>query len=70
MAMAVRCAQVGQRQQLVLYLGLTLVCAGDFLGIKYIEYRHKLHENLVWGAGFYEPGPGSMHLPAAVCSIA
>ena len=54
MALAVWCAQCGRRRELVLFLGLTLMCAVDFLGIKYIEYSHKFHDNLVWGVRFYE----------------
>jgi cytochrome c oxidase subunit III len=54
MAMAVWCAQTGHQRGLVIFLGLTLICATDFLGVKIIEYSHKFHDNLVWGMGFYE----------------
>ncbi len=54
MAMAVWCAQNNYRRGLCLFLGLTLLCAIDFLGIKWIEYSHKFHDNLVWGVQFYE----------------
>ena len=61
MALAVWCAQCNRRRELVLFLGLTLMCAVDFLGIKYIEYSHKIHDNLVWGLKFYEdPHPGAV----------
>ncbi len=59
MAMAVRCAQLGRKKELVVFLSLTLLCCVDFLGIKAIEYSHKFHDNLVWGTQFYEdPHPG------------
>ena len=54
MALAVWCAQRNYRRGLCLFLGLTLMCAIDFLGIKWIEYSHKFHDNLVWGVQFYE----------------
>ncbi|MEE8460001.1 MAG: cytochrome c oxidase subunit 3 [Phycisphaerales bacterium] len=54
MAIAVWCAQTGRRRELVIFLALTLMFAADFLGIKYIEYSHKFHDNVVWGMTFYE----------------
>ncbi len=66
MALAVWCAQCDHRRGLILFLGLTLVFAGDFLVIKYIEYSHKIHEHLVWGMTFYEPPPGLALTEAAV----
>ncbi len=54
MAWAVRSAQLSQRRGLVLCLALTLACAAVFLGIKYVEYRHKWEEGLKW-AGAYAP---------------
>lgn len=65
MATAVWCAQRGRRRELVLFLALTFMFAADFLGIKYIEYSHKFHDNVVWGLTFYEdPGPGAAGPPA------
>ena len=52
MAWGVRCAQLGRRRGLVACLILTLLCACGFLGIKYVEYRHKWHEGLLWGTHF------------------
>jgi cytochrome c oxidase subunit 3 len=54
MAWAVRCAQLGRRRALVALLAVTLACGGVFLGVKYVEYRHKWHEGLLW-AGWYNP---------------
>lgn len=59
MALAVWCAQRNYRRGLCLFLGLTLLCAIDFLGIKWIEYSHKFHDNLVWGVQFYESDHGN-----------
>ncbi|MHC4108519.1 MAG: cytochrome c oxidase subunit 3 [Planctomycetota bacterium] len=64
MALAVWCAQRGRQRELVLFLGFTLFFAADFMGIKYIEYSHKFHDNLVWGLKFYEsPHPGAPRAP-------
>ncbi len=51
-AWAVRCAQLGQRRGLILNLSITLICAVAFLGIKYIEYSHKIHEGILYGSKF------------------
>jgi cytochrome c oxidase subunit 3 len=52
MAWAVRCAQLGQKRNLMIGLWLTLACAGGFMGIKYVEYSHKIHMGLMWGTNF------------------
>lgn len=57
MAWAVRAAQLGKRRLLIGCLALTLLGAIGFLGIKYVEYRHKWHDGLLW-AGRYNPAPG------------
>lgn len=54
MAFAVRCAQLNQRRGLMACLVMTILGGAGFMTIKYFEYTHKFHENLVWGAGFYE----------------
>lgn len=51
-AWAVRCAQLGQRRGLILNLSITLICALTFLGIKYVEYSHKIHEGILYGSKF------------------
>ena len=55
MALAVRYAQEGRKALLVIMLWLTMGGAVGFLVIKYFEYTHKFHENLVWGTSFYDP---------------
>jgi cytochrome c oxidase subunit 3 len=52
MALGVRAAQLGQQRLLILNLVLTLLCAGVFLSIKYVEYSHKWHSGLLWAAKF------------------
>ena len=51
-AWAVRCAQLNQRRGLILCIALTIACACAFLGIKYIEYTHKVHEHILFGRYF------------------
>ena len=49
-AMSVRNAQLGETSKLKANLIITLLCAGAFMGIKYVEYSHK------WHAGLLPPG--------------
>ena len=51
-AWAVRCAQLAQRKGLIACLAITIVCALGFLGIKTVEYSHKIHEHILWGKYF------------------
>lgn len=64
MAWAVRAAQLGQRRTLIGMLCVTLVCACGFLGIKFVEYKHKWEHGLLW-ARLYEPQPASSGHDAA-----
>lgn len=66
MAMAVYCAQCGHRRALIIFLGLTLICAVDFLGVKVIEYAHKFHDNLLWGVKFYDTPAHLRHIEPVV----
>lgn len=52
MALAVRSAQLGKRNQTSLYLVATLLFAAGFLVIKYFEYSHKFHDGLLPGHYF------------------
>ena len=56
MALAVQGAQLGRRNMLVIFLALTILLGGAFLGIKAVEYRHKYVEHHVPGPGFVFPG--------------
>ena len=57
MALAVRSAQLGKRQALIVFLVLTMLFGSAFLGIKGVEYAHKFHEHLVPGPGFRFASP-------------
>lgn len=56
MALAVRSAQIGRAKLSALFLGLTALLGGAFLGIKFTEYGHKFAEHLVPGPSFHLPG--------------
>jgi len=56
MVMAVHSARTDRRKRVIVYLLLTLICAGVFLGIKYIEYSHKFHEGLLPGRYYSHKG--------------
>ncbi len=69
MALAVRAAQLGRQKALVRLLGATIVLAGCFLGIKYVEYHHKWKDGLLWGKYFHaklEQPAAPARPPAAV----
>jgi len=51
-AWAVRAAQLGQKKLLVGLLAATIGCACIFMGIKYVEYSHKIHIGVVFGKHF------------------
>jgi cytochrome c oxidase subunit 3 len=54
MAMSVTAAQLGRKRQLITLLTLTFLGGCMFMGIKYIEYKKKFEDNIVWGTGLYE----------------
>ncbi|MEP6961442.1 MAG: cytochrome c oxidase subunit 3, partial [Acidobacteriota bacterium] len=49
MVMAVDAAKNGKRDKLRMFLAITIACAFIFLGVKYFEYEHKWHEDLMPG---------------------
>lgn len=57
MALAVRCAQLNQREKSVRYLLVTLACAMGFLVVKYFEYKHKIHVGTLPGEYYTYAGP-------------
>jgi cytochrome c oxidase subunit 3 len=57
MALAVRAAQSGQRNQQVVYILLTMILGFAFLGVKVVEYADKFEHHLVPGPGFLFDGP-------------
>ena len=54
MALGVLFAQKGNRNGLIVCLILTLLGAAGFMGIKSVEYSHKIHDGLLWG-GYFNP---------------
>jgi cytochrome c oxidase subunit 3 len=52
MALAVHAAQLGHRKLLLMFLVLTMILGGVFLGIKSVEYYHKFVEHHVPGPSF------------------
>ena len=53
MALSVHAARAGKRTMLILLLLLTIVLGAAFLGIKFTEYSHKWHEQMVPGLNFH-----------------
>jgi cytochrome c oxidase subunit III len=52
-AYAVRCAQLGDKNKLMVNIVITILCACAFMGVKYIEYSHKFHDGLLPGRHFH-----------------
>ncbi len=61
MAMAVHAAQKARRRSLVAYLVLTMALGSLFLGVKVVEYSHKLDDRLLPGPSFLFSGPRGEH---------
>ena len=55
MAMAVWASQAGKKKRITLFLTLTLILGGIFLGVKVIEYSQKFEHHLVPGRSFALP---------------
>ena len=51
-AWAVRAAQLNQQKLLITCLFITVLCSFGFLGIKYVEYSHKVHIGTLYGDKF------------------
>jgi cytochrome c oxidase subunit 3 len=56
MVMAVHSSKQGNRKKVIAFLVITLICAGVFLGVKYVEYSHKFHEGLLPGKYYHHQG--------------
>ncbi|MEW6250635.1 MAG: cytochrome c oxidase subunit 3, partial [Planctomycetota bacterium] len=54
MATGVWAAERGRQRLLGVMLALTILGGLGFLGIKYVEYKHKWEEGLLWGK-YYKP---------------
>lgn len=59
MALAVRAAQLSHRKKVALFLLLTLLLGGTFLGVKVVEYSAKFEHHLVPGPHFQFHGEGA-----------
>ena len=68
-AWSVRCAQTNNKKGLVTTLTLTLLLAGVFMVVKYLEYTHKIHGGVVWGAAFAPTANILAELPPAAASL-
>lgn len=65
MALAVRSAQQRQQRPLVIWLAVTLTGALLFLGVKSVEYAHKIDDGFLWKGSFgIEPGALIQGVPA------
>lgn len=65
MVLAVRAAQMGSRRALIVFLILTMVFGGVFLGVKAYEWNQKFEEHHVPGPSFHldkttEQGPAQL----------
>jgi cytochrome c oxidase subunit 3 len=56
MVLAVRAAQLGQKKAIILFLILTLILGGVFLGVKAYEWNEKFEEHHIPGASFHLEG--------------
>ncbi|MCZ6818072.1 MAG: cytochrome c oxidase subunit 3 family protein [Calditrichaeota bacterium] len=56
MALSVYWSKQGKRNKTILFLVATLALGGVFLGIKAVEYSHKIHAGLLPGNGFAYDG--------------
>lgn len=67
-ALGVRAAQLGQKHLTVALLVVTILFAGAFLGVKYVEYSHKIHDGLL--PGWHYTHDHCEHCPDTVVSTA
>jgi len=56
MVLAVWAAQTSRKKLTILFLVITLLCAGTFMVVKYMEYSHKFHEGLLPGKFYSHEG--------------
>lgn len=52
MALGIHFFQVNERKKAITSLAITIICGFIFMGIKYLEYTHKIHLGLMPGAWF------------------
>jgi cytochrome c oxidase subunit 3 len=68
-AWSVRAAQLGNRRALSVSLLVTLLLAATFMTVKYLEYSHKLHNGVGWGASCHPSAEILASLPAAARAL-
>ncbi len=68
-AWSVRCAQLGSRRGLLGTLLATFALAGVFMAVKYVEYSHKLHHGVGWGASCHPSQEILASLPESVRAL-
>jgi cytochrome c oxidase subunit 3 len=65
-ALAVRAAQTNKKGEnngkIVALLAFSILCAFAFMGIKYMEYSHKIHDGLLWGTKYFNHPEAIAHL--------
>jgi cytochrome c oxidase subunit 3 len=67
MVLAVRAAQLSERNSLVMYLILTMILGSIFLGIKAVEYHEKFVNHHVPGPSFHFDGPNAPYAEMFFC---
>ena len=72
-ALAVRAAQTNKKGEnngkIVGLLAFSILCAGGFMGIKYMEYSHKFHDGLLWGTKYFAHPEALAHLKSDIASL-
>ncbi len=68
-AWAVRLAQLGRRRGLQIAVLVTIALAAAFMVVKYLEYSHKLHHGVGWGASCRPDAEILASLPDAVRAL-
>jgi cytochrome c oxidase subunit III len=61
MAMGIHKIQMNQIKKAIWYLWATVLCGAGFMGIKAIEYGHKIHEGLLPSKYFHYKEPITWH---------
>lgn len=68
-AWSVRCAQLDRRRALLATILVTLALAATFMAVKFLEYSHKLHHGVGWGASCHPSQDILATLPAAARAL-
>jgi len=67
MALAVHAAQIGKRKGIILFLLLTILLGGVFLGVKVVEYMDKYEHHLIPGIHFSVESPFAPQIELFYC---